>query len=190
MPYIRLAALALATATFAVSGCGGSGKSTSQSSTQAASQSNQTSTETASSQASRQTTPTSLPAPPTSGRPLARAHLVAHANAVCQDAITKSSQLFAKGQDEFAALVPLVASYQRTMYDELIKLTPPASLASDWKSILGYARILAETTSKLSSYGQNDHTAAAQPLYTEFAAARRELHYVAARAGFATCAHA
>ena len=139
MSHRRIAALALAAAMLTVSGCGGSAKSTSSAA------STQTSTQTPAQVPSQVTTP-QLPAPTTHSAPLTRAHLAAQVNAICRRTSSKRDQFVAKSQVELASLLPVVASYQRKMYAELVNLSPPASLASDWKQFVAKARTLAESS--------------------------------------------
>lgn len=180
MANTHFAALVLATVALTVSGCGGSTKST----TQTSSQRNGPT----SSQVSSRPTPAALPQPTAYTAPLSRARLAARANRICSRTSTKRNQLFADSETEFSAVVPVVAAYQRTMYAELGRLTPPPSLASDWTKIVAYARTLAESSSKLATYGQADHSDAAQPLYKEFANARLQLRAAAKPLGFKACA--
>jgi hypothetical protein len=174
----HLVVLTLTTVVFAASGCGESTKSTTQTATQ-------TSTQT-SSQVSSQATIPSVPAPPAQKTSLTRADLSQRASTICRQTSAKRDRLVARSPTEFAALIPLVAAGQRSMYAEVSKLEAPAALAAEWKRFVTEARVLAESSTRLISYGQNATTAGVKPL-KEFGEARLRLRAIASRAGFKGC---
>ncbi len=174
----HIAIATFATVVVVTSGCGESTKSTKPPTTQATAET--------SSQISSQATIPSVPAPPAQKTSLTRADLTRHTSAVCRRTTAKRDRLVARSPTEFAALVPLVAAGQRSMYAELSKLEAPASLAPEWKQFVEEAKILAESSTKLVSYGQNATTAGAK-LLKEFAQARLRLRAIAKRSGFTGC---
>lgn len=183
MTHTRLVALVLTSAALTASGCGSSTKTTSNTSAQTPSQVSSQTTTTA-----PQTTVPPISKPAAQTTPLTHAQFVSRADAICAQTIAKRSQLYARSQNEFAAVVPVLAAYQRTLYAELGTLVPPKSLAGDWEQVLRSTRVLAEATTKIGTYGQNNRSKSAQPFYNQFDQARSRLRAASARAGMRSCA--
>jgi hypothetical protein len=168
--HTHLAALALAVTALAVSGCGGSTKSSSQTAL---------STPTA-------TSPKTEPANSTG--PLNRAALVAKADAICRGVNAKRATVHLTTNQQIIRELPHVAAYERAEIAELGKLTPPASMASDWQEILVGNRILAENTAKVAEYTKADNVTAAHALMTTTTQAENQMIATAQRDGFKDCA--
>jgi ABC-type Fe3+-hydroxamate transport system substrate-binding protein len=138
MSHTQLAALALAAASLALCGCGGSSKTTVSTAASSAAATTATTTTIAS---------TSLPAATTVkvavGAPLTRAQLLAKGDAICarinvqvDKVTTQASSSPNVSRQEFYEGIPKVARDYATEANELSKLVPPASLAHNWETIL------------------------------------------------------
>jgi hypothetical protein len=94
-------------------------------------------------------------------------------------------------QRGIAVLAPPLASFERTILAELSKLTPPASLANDWKQVLASIRVLSENTVKLAAAAKASPTIfskAERALVSSNLNTRRPMLATAARDGFRECA--
>jgi hypothetical protein len=153
MLHAQLAALAFAATTLAASGCGGSSKT---GSTGASTGAAATSTIAAST-----ATPATTNASP--GKPMTRAEsiLIAKAGAICKRIDARHASVRLPTQQAIARELPLFASYQRAALAELRKLTPPASMAHDWKQFVAAAHTLASDTTRVGEYAKANHFATA-----------------------------
>src|ERR1700729_1019990 len=96
--------------------------------------------------------------------PLSKAELIAKADAVCAHVMV---QYHANGYTTTQSIVsraPRVAAAEQTGVAELRKLTPPASMASDWQQIVENAQTIANDTAKLGQYAKENNLKAATAL--------------------------
>jgi hypothetical protein len=176
MPRTRLAALALAATTVAVAGCGGSTKSSSQTTASSGTPPESVSHTDSVAQSKAPT------------KQLTRAELIARGDEICARVNARRNAITIRTPADVALLVPL-AAYERTAFDELGNLTPPASMAADWKIIVATAQALAEDTGKAGeTAGKTNAQAAAHGPLMAFRQAQQLLSVTAARAGFKDCA--
>jgi hypothetical protein len=91
---------------------------------------------------------------------------------------------------EIARIDPHHAVLEQTATSELARLTPPPSLAHDWRLILAYRRRLANELATLARAAARKDATAIQAL----AASKKQLHLqlrrLATRDGFKECAEA
>jgi hypothetical protein len=125
-----------------------------------------------------------------SGDSPAERRLIATADAICgrfntEIATTKPAGV---GASELARSAPVNASLEQAALRELSKLTPPASLAGDWRRVIADRRTLAEELVKLGRYAKANNAAGIRALVVSKKAMHRELLKTATRAGFADCA--
>lgn len=177
MLHTQLAALALATTALAAAGCGGSSKT---GSTSATPMTPPATSGAAASAAAAKTTP---------GGSLTRAALVIQAGTICKRIYARriSPELLTQQGTK----IPLFASYQRTALAELRKLTPPASMKSDWDRFAAATRKLASDTIKLGEYVKAGHVATiSTPLAQTEQKDESRVAVLARRAGIVGCVEA
>lgn len=184
MLHTLLVVLAVLAATLVASGCGGSTKSTSQTQSVAQSATTQAATTT------QATTPTSTESS-TSTAPLTKAELIAKADAICSRVNAKRATLTVTPKtpaaEIYARLTP-VSIYEASALEELTKLTPPASLAYDWRQILDNTRTINETTAELGNDSKTGKLNGEQrPLLILAANAERQVITIATHDGFKQC---
>jgi hypothetical protein len=153
----RLAALALATTTLAICGCGGSSGSSNASGSSG------------------------------SSKTLTRAELITKANAICARVNTKRASTHYRTLPEVARSAPRLASYEQAAAAELGKLVPPAEMSNDWQQIVANARALAGYTLQIGEYAKAKNVAAAQPLLTSIRASNHQLVATARAVGLTEC---
>jgi hypothetical protein len=171
----RPAVATLAAAMLAVGGCGGSSHSS-------------PTAKTASSSSRPASTTVLAPIVPRSSPPLARTELTRKANAICRRIGAQINLIKARSAAEFDLGMVQAAAYERTLYAELSKLAPPASLAGPWSQMIGYARTLAEGVIKVTQYPNALDNASVRPLFASIAQAKLLLHASAKRVGLTSCA--
>ncbi|HEY5286211.1 MAG TPA: hypothetical protein VIJ50_03805 [Solirubrobacteraceae bacterium] len=178
LPALTLIALALFT-----TGCGGSGKSSS-------SQANAVTTSSSAATGSASTTPggeatgSAVSSAPTS------VAFVAHANTVCaylHRVLIDQKDSFRTPQD-IAGIVPRRVAAEQAGIATLVKLTPPAALATAWQQILAARRQLLEDTAKLGQLARAKNAAAERQLFVTSNKTAREMELAATHNGFSACA--
>jgi hypothetical protein len=175
MLYAQLAALALVAATLAASGCGRSSKTGSTGASAGA-------TTTAA-------TRTTATAKATSGKPMTRAEsiLIAKAGAICKRVKARHRLENLTTKQDIARDIPLFASYQQAAIAELRKLTPPASMAHEWKEFAAAAHLLASDTTRLGVYVKAYHFTAAGPIMIRIDKDELTMKALAKRGAIAGC---
>jgi hypothetical protein len=153
MSRTRLVAVVLTVVTLAASGCGGSSKTGSTGASTGAALTSTTATSTAKAATTKAT----------SRRPMTRAELtlIARAGAICKRINARHALLKLPTPQAIAREIPLFASYQQAALAELLKLTPPASMAHEWKQFAAVAKTLARDTTRLGDYAKANHVAIA-----------------------------
>lgn len=177
MLHTQLAALSLAGMTLAVSGCGGSSKTTS--------------TETASAKVAPAPTESAKPEPtPTeSAKPLTRTDLITRGDAICGRVNLKRTTTPVVNGRDFARIVPEIAAYEQAAVAEMAKLIPPASMTNDWKRIVAGTQVIADDTTKVGEYAVANKLQAARPLYLSGTKIQKRILIIAKRDGFKECSH-
>jgi hypothetical protein len=183
MLHTQLAALALAAATLAVSGCGGSSKTAS------------TSTATAQPTTAATTTAATTTVPATaaaikirSGRPLTRAAWIAEAEVICARTNVELDSTKIKTVQDYARVLPQLASYDRIEATELSKIVPPTVMASDWRLIVTGFQKFGEYTERVAEYAEANNFNGATPTYRVAKATHERLAKIAKHDGFKECA--
>jgi hypothetical protein len=171
----RLPVFVLIAVTLAAGGCGGSkgGSSTASSTTVSG----------AGTSASSQVSSTATG----SGKPLSAAQLVAKADAICAQLNTELDRDHIRRQQDIARIVPHRVAAEQAALTALSILTPPASMAHDYRQMLATRRTLIEDTTKLGQAAAADGTNADTSLYASSTALVRQMATTAQRDGFKSC---
>ncbi len=88
---------------------------------------------------------------------------------------------------EMATLLPPRATLERQTAKELSTLTPPATLARDWRQILAYRRTLADELAQLGQDAKAKDVKAVKALIPSKKRTHGKLSALATRAGFKDC---
>jgi hypothetical protein len=136
------------------------------------------------------TTSSSSAKDPTSAHRTAEVNtMVAEANAICMRLNAKKGAAPpASTEQAVGRVAPKVAADERTAVAELRKLTPPATMASDWKQILADAETLTAGTARLGAYAQANDLVGAQPMIRASQQAQKQMSALAETDGFKECA--
>lgn len=124
---------------------------------------------------------------PPAGKPLARAQLIARADAICARRNANIASLTVGSQAAFRRVLPQAAIYDKTESKELNKLIPPASLAHDWSGIINTAQLYSEYVDQVAYYAQNG-TRNISPLIRAAETVRERMLAVAHHDRFKHCA--
>lgn len=123
-----------------------------------------------------------------SATPLTRAQLVSHANALCTQLHHKVEQAGpAKTAQDVAHLAHKFAGFEQQQLEAMHKLTPPASLASDWKQMLQGAEEIAEAAGTLSTDVQLKNKKAAGEALKQVSKVEQHIRPITERDGFSSC---
>lgn len=123
-----------------------------------------------------------------SATPLTRAQLVSHANALCTQLKTKVKQVGpAKTTQDLAQLAHKLAGFEQQQLEAMHKLTPPASLASDWKQMIQGAEEIAEAAGALSTDVQLKKDKAASEALKQVGKVEQRIKPIAEKDGFTSC---
>jgi ABC-type transport system substrate-binding protein len=176
MSSARLIVAAVAAVALVASGCGKSSKSTSTPASTATAAQTTVSTSTA-------------PVGTQPGKPLTRAQLFAAAEPICSHL---GSLLHATpGDFRSAAAITRVftqaAAYERIEYNELRKLIPPKSMASDWKKFLEGTRQWSEDSATIAAYARANNVEGAKPVAKIIFTTHEKLTKLAKHDGFQEC---
>jgi hypothetical protein len=123
----RSMALALAALALTAAGCGESTKGSTASRT------------TTATQAASQTTPAAPPKPAESSARVSHptsSQLIAEANSICTQLNNGAHTIHVSSLRSIAATTPKLVGFYQTAITEMKKLTPPASVASDWQAMI------------------------------------------------------
>jgi hypothetical protein len=122
-----------------------------------------------------------------SSKPLTRSELIAKANAICRRVYIRRVALKITKQQDYARIEPQLAAYELAALAEMRKLTPPASMTSDWQQIIAGAQIIADLTKKFGEYAKAHELGRTRTLYSMAAKVPPSLA-TAKRDGFSDCA--
>lgn len=175
----NLAALALAVATVATTGCGSSAKPAN------------TNSSTGSSATTAVTSTTRTSSPQTvklaAGKPLSRREWIAKGDAICSRLNAWLAANPVKSVREFAQILPQAAAYEREEYNRLIQLVPPASKTKDWLTFLAQTRQWAENSAAIAASAQSGQFTLNTPLATSTRKIHESLAHLAGHDGFKAC---
>lgn len=165
--------LATVTCALVIAGCGGSSRAP------ARPHSVTSRTSTASSRLTSQT----------STQPSPEARFTAQANAICARVNTRLvSKTTNHSRRQLVRVIARNAVLERQGVAELAKLTPPESLASGWRRVLTYRRVLADELAKFATATKDTNRPALNALATSKRRNHAHLHEAATTNGPHACA--
>lgn len=179
----RLSMLALVVTMLALGGCGGSSHSSSSTPSES-SEADQTASTAAN---KTRSTPVYRSKP---GKALSNAELVGRANAICKsfNAQLAASESTAEKEATLARIAPAHAAIYKAGLVALSKLTPPASLESDWQQMLGATNALVGALTKLGEDAIARDSAAMHAVAAANIRVMAQMTAAARRAGLSECA--
>jgi hypothetical protein len=83
-----------------------------------------------------------------------------------------------------------VSAYESEAVAKLRQLSAPASLSSDWQTMLAGLQKLAKATGQLGVYAKEKNVAAGEKLLASSKVTREQLLVIAGRDGFSHCGRA
>lgn len=119
-----------------------------------------------------------------------RTQLIARADKICKAIGVKRASGQIVQQQDVIRLAAALSSYEMHALDKLRKLTPPASLSSDWNAIVTGIHTIAVNTAKIGRYTQANEPAAAHAVLVSSVTVERQVNSLAARDGFKECSRA
>ncbi|HSZ04154.1 MAG TPA: hypothetical protein VK778_03015 [Solirubrobacteraceae bacterium] len=116
--------------------------------------------------------------------------LLAKADAICDALNRRLADVHVANTDdhELARVAPVSAFLEEQAIRELSILTPPASLAHDWRQMMGYRRTLARELTQLGHAAKAKDEHRVQSLIASKKLVHHELEVLATHAGLVACA--
>ncbi len=109
-------------------------------------------------------------------------------NMLCEEVHAKLKAVGpAKTPKEFAQLARKLAGFEQQELESMRKLTPPRSLASDWKQILEGVEEISVAAGTLSTELQLGHKKHAIEAFTHISKVQQRLSTIVKRDGFTSC---
>jgi hypothetical protein len=124
----------------------------------------------------------------TSNKALSHGELVAKANSICKRLNTQHKSINIRTQEEYIRLLKTTAAEDQIAFTELAKLTPPTSLASDWKQFVADGRALAQDATQLATYLTTYNRRSASMVNRSTSVVMQAIHTTAERDGLTECA--
>jgi hypothetical protein len=125
-----------------------------------------------------------IPAP---AKAVSRAQLIASADAICRGIQAKRAQASHANQS-IATEGSRDIKYLQLEYTELARLTPPQSLATDWKRIVADSHAQAVAAARLVEYAEAHRLGQAGSILSQMGNAEHRIAAIAERDGFHACA--
>jgi hypothetical protein len=123
-----------------------------------------------------------------SAKPLSRAQLVDRTDALCTRVQKKMKTVGpADGAQGLARVARKLASFEQQELESMRMLTPPTSLASDWKALIEGVEEISESAATLSTdvrFKQNKHAIEA---LKQIGQVERRVSVIVKRDGFKNC---
>jgi hypothetical protein len=130
--------------------------------------------------------------------PAPQRKLIAEADPICASASAKRAEANSrlgsvtsysnpKTLATIAETAPGVGKYESEAVSKLRALSAPASIASEWQTMLSGLEQLAKATTQLGVYAKQKNVAGAEGLISSTKATREQLLAIATRDGFASC---
>jgi hypothetical protein len=124
---------------------------------------------------------------PNTGGSLTRGELIAKADTICARVLAEYHGYGYTTQASVAHLAPILAGDEQTGVDELRSLRAPASMVSDWNTILDNAQTVVNDTAKLGQLAKENKLNQAASLFTADQQNEQHALAIAARDGFKEC---
>jgi hypothetical protein len=123
-----------------------------------------------------------------STKPLTRAQLVSHANALCTQVQTKMKHVgTANTVQGLAHIAHKLAGFEQQQLESMKQLKPPTSLGADWKQMIEGAEEVAEDAGSLSTDVQLKKKKAAIEQLKQIGTVEKRISPIAKRDGFTSC---
>jgi hypothetical protein len=137
----------------------------------------------------------------TQSLPSGQRKLIAEADPICASASAKRAEANSKlgtvtslssptVLKSIAETAPGVSAYESEAVAKLRQLSAPASLSSDWQTMLAGLQKLAKATGQLGVYAKEKNVAAGEKLLASSKVTREQLLVIAGRDGFSHCGRA
>jgi hypothetical protein len=121
-------------------------------------------------------------------KPLTRAQLVSHANALCTQVHTDVKKAGpAKTPQEFVQLTGKLAGFEQHALESMRSLKPPAALASDWKQMIEGAEEVAESVGTLSTDARLKKEKGEREALAHVVSVEKKITPIVERDGFTSC---
>jgi len=120
---------------------------------------------------------------------LSKSDLIAKGDAICKrvSGAIKSAGPTSTAAD-VAKLAPKVHGIEQQGVNDLRKLKPPSSLASDWSLFLSKVQVLTDDATKIGIAAKSNDQNAAQTIAAEASSASTAVTRTASKLGFTDCA--
>lgn len=123
-----------------------------------------------------------------SAKPLTRAQLVSHANALCTQVQTKMKHVgTVKTVQGLALAAHKLAGFEQHQLESMKQLKPPRSLAGDWKQMIEGAEEVTEDAGTVSTDVQLKKNKAAVEELKQIEKVEQHLSPIAKHDGFKSC---
>jgi hypothetical protein len=124
-----------------------------------------------------------------SSNSIALAALIEKADRICVRLDEKFTGAQGRAQTNHAVahVVPLLVAAEREALVELSKLTPPASIAGDWQTMLADRQTLIGDFNKLGEYAKLNNSTDIKSAATSIEGQRQRMLAIAKRDGFQEC---
>lgn len=121
-------------------------------------------------------------------KPLTRAQLVSHANALCTHVHHEVNQAGpSKTPKDFVRLTKRLAGFEQQALESMRSLKPPAALASDWKHMVEGAEEVAESVGTISTDAQLKKEKGEREALEHVVRVEKSISPIVARDGFTSC---
>lgn len=123
-----------------------------------------------------------------SAQPLSRAQLVRHANALCkqvQEKVKKAGPT--KTAQDLARVARKLAGFEQQQIESMHNLTPPRSMAADWKQMIEAADDIAAGAGNLSTDIQLKKLKQAREAIKQIGHVHERIVAIVKRDGFTSC---
>lgn len=113
---------------------------------------------------------------------------MSHTNALCTQLHAKMKQVGpAKTTQDLAEVARKLAGFEQQQLEAMHKLTPPASMAADWKQMVQGAEEIAEAAGTLSTDVQLKKDKAAGEALKQVGSVEQHIKPIAEKDGFTSC---
>jgi hypothetical protein len=116
-----------------------------------------------------------------------RAAFIAQADAICAGYNAKHVKMVLRTPRDYTTKLPILAASQQAEAVQLAKLTPPASMASDWNQIIAGSKAAASDISKVAGYASARSHKGVISMLTTATATQRQVLTLTSRDGFKDC---
>jgi hypothetical protein len=123
-----------------------------------------------------------------SGKALSRSELIAKANVICKRLNGERKSINIKTRQDYIRVLKKFARDEQIAFTELGKLTPPTSLARDWKQLVAGVQTVSKDMTQLVGYMTTYNNRSARILNRSANAVLQTMHAISERDGLTECA--